>query len=706
MDKLLKDYSEYVSLFTDEVVGIIANSDCKTPRQILNICNDYITEYNIFVLKNKLTVDMITDEDLSYLMKYTILKIEYKEFFHRIHIDSELIENLEDYAKCRQSYDTIIEKPEFYGLLTQKTYNFLLKNYAILPTNYSYFYESQNDNSFAISKDLEEAILTRDFKYILENVENDRELISRIISYLKNSLIFDRKKNHWKTNIAPKLELIIQLLKKEKLSIEEINEYFNTLLKNDKLFPALIYNQVVDLDNILYFIKRYVSKYPKQNSFKQKLLDGLTENNFKNYTQNIKIVTAKIFNEIPFDELNDEQIAYFENYISSIINNQEYKNEPYSLIFNSNNSIYISSSQYSNILANTNHNDLDIIDPLLNSSKNKLLEEENNKLFNDYISFINKISQYIKNNNTLILIIQALLELKNLTNWETGISNLKLNITIEEECKELYNNIFKIVLLTDNFSLQEILLSLRNQNNIRLIIDLLKNTKCPPHLEDFDKKLISRFSNDEFKTFIDYPISLYEKYEDYENWLNQHLFSYRTDILLYFYSMLSNPDDRESLIEYTLEQNLSFAQKIEFSIFYETEITRYQQLLQKHVSILELCEIAKNTNALEYFKMCITKIIEVISTKENIIEAEMIQIFNLIDDGRITNNEKKEILMAIGINKTTNDNLLKIYQNINCIGRVPKAIEDIRSYLIENGLIEYKKHNTKKSKVRKKEKIK
>ena len=32
--------------------------------------------------------------------------------------------------------------------------------------------------------------------------------------------------------------------------------------------------------------------------------------------------------------------------------------------------------------------------------------------------------------------------------------------------------------------------------------------------------------------------------------------------------------------------------------------------------------------------------------------------------------------------------------------------EDIRSYLIENGLIEYKKHNTKKSKVRKKEKIK
>lgn len=695
MDKLLKDYPDYSELFTDDAIAVIANSDCKTPRQILNICNNYITEYNLFILKNKLDTSNIKSEDLSYLMKYTVLKINHKTLFNRIHIDSELIEKLEASARYRDLYDNVIKNVEFKDWLSQTSYNFMLKNYAILPTNYSYFYESQNDNSFSIDKSVEDAILTEEFNTIIEKIENDGNLLEQIISYLKKSLIFNIEKNHWKTQISHKVQLIIHLLKNEFLSIEQINSNFDFLLRNDKLFTELFYTQIISVDEFTYFISCYITKYPKKNKFIQKLFFGLVNKRFNVSAQEELLISSKIFNAFPIDDSNDELVQYFDKYIESIFNNRNFKNEPFNKIFSSKNGKFISDARLVSFLTNTTSNDISVISPLLLCGKNKLLVSDSDSLMYNYISFINRVTSALKETAKIVEITEFLLELKDHAYWKSRITSLNINITIEEECERLYNSIFNLIKITNNNSLKNILLSLKNQKNKNVVVNLLKNTQSSSSLIEFTKSFISRFNDEEFINHMDFLVDLYENGIEYEGWINQYLYANKKDLIIDFYSKLKNPDKREVFINYIIGQNLTFDQKINFISLYQTDNNRYDDLLNRHSNISELCKIAINTTTPSYFDKCILKLVDVVNSKGNIIDSEIINIEALMNSDIISSSQKQSILMSIGITKATKENLFKIYNKTFKTKRIPEECKIIESFLIEAGLVESTRKKSK-----------
>ncbi len=696
MDRFLKDYSEYAELFTDDSIAVIANSDCKTPRQILNICNNYITEYNLFILKNKLDVSNLNNDDLSYLMKYTVLKINHKDLFNRIHIDSELIERLELAAQHRDYYENVSEKYEFKNWLSKTTYNFMLKNHAILPTNYSYFYESQNDSSFSIDKSIENAILIEDFNIIAENLEKDSNLLEQIVSYLKKSLIFNIKKNHWKTQISHKFQLIIYLLKNNFLSIDQVSSNFDFLLRNEKLFSELFYTQINSLDDLIYFTKCYIIKHPKKNGFKDKLFLGLTAKRFKVTEKDELVIASKIFNNILIDESNKELIQYFDNYIESIFNNKDFDKEPFNQIFCSQNAIHISDTKLISFLTNTITSDTTIISLLLLCAKNRLLISDDDNLMYNYIAFINRITSNIKDTDKITKITEYLLELKDHVHWNSRITELNINIIVEEECENLYENIFNLVYITNNNSLKNILLSVKNPKNKNVIVDLLKKNQNSSTLLEFTKSFISNFSDEEFIIYIDYLLSLYENSDEYRSWLNQYLFTYKKDIIIDFYSKINNPNNREILINYIIGQNLTFEQKIKFITLYQTDNARYDNLLNGHSNISELCNIALNTHKSTYFNKCILKLVEVVASKGNIVDSEINAIELLMDSELIDSQQKQNILVSIGTIKATKENLFKIYKKTFKSNRIPKKCKIIESFLIENDLI---KSDRKKVKV-------
>jgi len=699
IDKLLNDFADYRTIFTDEALGIIANSDSRTPRQIINICNNYITEYNLYMLKNEIKDTQVESEDLSYLMKYSIIKINHKELFSRIHIDSDLIKKLENFANRKIKYDRVIKEFEFVGWLNEVSYEFLQKTYAIKPTNYDLFYSSQNSSSFAIDKDLEKSILTRNFHYFDKLAKEDNELIEKLISYLKKSLIYNKNKNQWKTVIAPKMELIIHLLKNGQITIEQVEENLSLLLKDRSFFSELIYSQVINFEDSLYFITNYILQYPKRWEFKEKTLFGLTNNSFKDEPMSVETIASKIFSSINIEEFNETQQEYFNKYIDSIVNKQIFKQLPFSNIFKSINAIHINSNSFVNIMNYTNYNDKDILATVIYSVKNKLLDIEDENLFSSLIQFVNKISPNTRDVNVFHTFFDSLLELKEYKNWNARISSTTISIIEEYQDINLYRKIFEILLLQDNSHLRTILLNLTDYDNKKQIIEMIDaSEELSPQLITFSKEFIKKLNNDEFEKFSQQLVSLYETSQVFEDCINQNLFNEKQDRILYFYSKLNKPEDKEILINYMVSQNLNFNQKLDLISLYETEIERYNSMIEPYNNINELKEIFNVTQKKEYYKLAFNKIISTIITKANLVQTDIDLINELVISEKLTPTERTKLLCAVGTGKTTPDNLFSIYSKIDKIIGKTDEVEIIKSLLIENGYIEKEKTNVKKEK--------
>lgn len=700
VDKLLTDFPEYRAIFTDEAIGVIANSNVRTPRQIINICNNFITEYNLFVLKNKFDGDVnVSKEDLSYLMKYSIIKINHKELFSRIHMDSDLIKKLESFANRKIKYESVIKEFEFIEWLDVDSYEYLQKTYAIKPSTYDSFYSSQNVSSFAIDKNLEKSILMRDFPRFDKLAKEDDDLIEKLMSYLKKSLIYNKNKNQWKTVIAPKMELIIHLLKNGSITIEQVEDNLNLLLKDRSFFPELIYKQVIDFSDSLYFIQEYISKYPRRLNFKGQLISGLVNKNFAAEPMSEETIAAKVFSSINIEEFDETQQEYFDKYIEGIINKQIFKESPYSDIFNSINSEHITSKSFENIMNYTSYNDKEILCSVIYSVKNKLMNFEDENLFNSIIQFINKISSNTRNIDVFHIIFDSLLELKDFENWNRKITSININIVEEYQDVNLYRKTFEILLLQDNSYLRNILLNLNDINNKKQIIKMIDETEeLSSQLISFSQEFIKRFTNDEFETFSKHLVSLYESSQEFENWINHYLFSEKHDKILFFYSKLNKPEDKEILIEYVISQNLNFNQKIDLINFYETEITRYNNLIEPYNNLNELKEIFSNTEKKEYYKLAFNKILLIVSSKANLVQAEVDLIKEITDSEKLTPTEKTKLLCAVGTNKTTPENLFAIYEKIDKIVGKTDEVEIVKSVLIENNYIKSKKVTIKKEK--------
>lgn len=136
IDNIIKEKEEYKDLFTKEVIDLLLLIDNNRPKHILFMMNHFITEYNLFSLKN----NKIDEKELVYLMKYTILKVNYKDLFKRSFEDVNIIKKLEGYASKNTSYEDVITDKDFQLWLFVEAYEFLLKANDVKPDDYNKYY--------------------------------------------------------------------------------------------------------------------------------------------------------------------------------------------------------------------------------------------------------------------------------------------------------------------------------------------------------------------------------------------------------------------------------------------------------------------------------------------------------------------------------------------------------------------------------------
>lgn len=703
VDTLLNDFSNYKALFPNTTIDIISKSNCKTPRQILYICNSYITEYNLYVNKNKLKPNDIQEEDLNYLMKYTILKINFKDLFNRIHLDIDIIRRLEFLAKGRNSYKDSAQKE--FAWLEEEQYNFLLRTYSVIPNKYSLFYSNQNSETFKIDSDLENAIYERNFEKLSNYMATSDKEKKEIMSYLSKSIIYEMSKGLWETSITSKLELVIYLLqqRQEVITIEEVNSSLDTLIKNDRLFDEIIYKKRTSLDNAIFFINTYVDKYKNKFDLKNKLLKGLV-NKYFGYTPEEELISSsKIFIEIEMDKLSEQENHFFSNHIDLITNSQAFKQEPHSRIFSSKVSKYIKDGQFIVILNNTSQNDSNIFKGLIDCIDKKFEDNVDNGLFSTFISFVNRISPYVNDKNTFKEIFELLRKYKDNQSWPLNIPNLNISIPNEAVCPDLYKSVFEVLLNINNTSLTNVLLNLRIKENKDIIMSsILDINDFKAYLTLFIQSFIANMTNEEFGLYIADMTKLYSKTDNnFKVWFRQHLLNQRQNHVVIFYENITNHEEKEEYINDILSKPLTPEQDIVFIDLYESDLTRYESLLLKSDSLQVLEKTLNNTDKAIYKNMASKAIIDKIDCKNSIINDEVDVVCRLLSSSIVTPSNKKKILSLIVVNKMNPTDLRKTYESIDKSFYSTNEYAVLESLLIENGSIDSRKATSKNHKASK-----
>lgn len=695
VDKLLLNEKGYSSLFPNESIDIIAKSGCKTPRQIINICNDYITEYNLFILKNKIELKDISKDDLNYLMKYTILKKYHKVLFNETHLKTDIIRQLEKYCTLRKDYDTVKEQ---YLWLKQDTYLFLRKTSVILPSNYDYFYSSQSKDDFEIDETILNAIQSEEYELVNSTIKNNQLKKEEFLKYMKKSIMYDKNRALWKINIAPKMRLIIYLLKEKTITIEEIDENLDFLIKDSYYFENLIFNREIDIEQIIDFINIVSQKFSKKYGLKTKLISGLVSKKFKFQQEEELDIISLIFSKLDINKLSDLQEDYFIVHMDKIVSNQKFKNSPHSDIISSKLKSYITVAQIKKMFDYTNNNDTQIYKNLVNLVKNLSNDLIDNELVVKFINFINRVYTYIKDETIFYNIFEIFYENKDNPLWSRNISTLN----ISSISKDYYNcETIKIIInlyeIFGNNNLKSILLSLCSNENVSLILNNInEKDEINNNLNSLIKDVINKITITEFEENINIIAKLYCILDSsYKNWFNQVAYSKFADYLEIFYNKLSNHEDKELFADYIVNLNMNFTQRLNRINFFTTSDERFNKILDGQNELTNLELILNKTNNSHYKNITISKMAGIIEGKASIINHDLTTIINIMGNNDITLQNKKILLVSLGVQKTNPTDLRKIYDVLNPSVTIKKEYDAIESILSEHNLLDEKLQSNK-----------
>lgn len=688
VDKLLVDESEYFSLFTNDAIDVIAKSDCKTPRQIINICNDYITEYNLFVMKNTLNSNYITKEDLSYLMKYTILKKYHKDLFSRTHMNIDIIKRLDFYAATRTQLN---QAKKEYDWLTEKTYLFLRKTSDIKPINYAYFYSSQSKDDFEIDNDTLSAIQSQEYEKIGEMMTVDSKK-EQILKYLNKSIMYEKNKGLWKLSISPKVRLIIYLLKNELLLLDEVDKFFDFLIRDSDFFRELILTREIDIDDSIDFINKISEKYNKKYQLKNKLLDGLTSGLINTNEENKMEIISKIFAYMKLDKLNNEQQNYFIVHIDNLINNNKYKLSPHVEIFKSDLKKYITSNQVKQLLDNTSANDNTVFIHIIELVKNLPADDIDNELINKFISFINRVYLNADCDEFFIDIFTIIDEKRDEEKWKNYIGNLNINSISEEHLDfQLCDLLFTIFKYLGYQNIKNLILSINTKEHKKYIYNKIMSEKeLNEYLILLAKDMISRMSGNEFNENIPNTALMYKKVTiENKSWLNQYINANYPDSLEQFYNELLTHEDKENLAEYIVNLPLMFEQKLYKVKFFMTSNDRFNKLISEQNDLIKLESVINKTDN-HYRNLTVNKISNVIDGKSSIVNDDLESVIRILNNNQLSLQNKKQILISLGVNKNNPSDLKRIYDVLEYSATIKREYGTIRAVLSEYGLIENK----------------
>lgn len=687
VDKLLMDEKDYKDLFTNEAVDIIAKSDCKTPRQIINICNDYITEYNLFILKNKINPTQINKEDLSYLMKYTILKKYHKDLFKTIHINTDIIKNLE---QSSLDHNNLAEFRKYYSNLQEETYLFLRKTPSILPSNYDYFYSSHSKDDFDIDEEILDAIQTEQYEIVNNIIKNNEIKKLDFLKYMMKSIMFEKNKSLWKTSIASKMRLIIYLLKENTITIEEVDENFDFLMNDNDYFDNLVFNREIDLMDAIYFINLISLNYSKKYKMKDKLLKGLINKKILTKGDSELDIASIIFGELEINKLNEIYKGYLIAHLDKLINNQSFKVLPHCKLLSSDSSKYITVDQIKKILDYSTGNDNEIFSDIINLVKTVPENSMDNDLVVRFIRYVNKIYSNIKDEITFLNIFKLFYNNKEKSEWINNLSMLSINNISEQYLNyETIDMLIELFEISNNSNIKNILLSLSIDEKYNYIFNKITTKKdINNNLVGIIKDFITRMSSIKFEQKISELSKLYGKLDNtYKNWFNQIITSNHSQLCDQFYKKLILHEDKEAFAEYIVNLNLDFNGKIRKINFFTTSNERFQKILNNQNDLSNLETIFNNVKDQHYRNIVIDKIANVIEGKSSIINNDLEIFVKLIKNENITLQNQKTLLIALGVYKTNPNDLKKIYDSLKLCSTIKKQYLAIESILLEHNLI-------------------
>lgn len=690
VDKLLLNEKGYYDLFPNEAIDIIAKSGCKTPRQIINICNDYITEYNLFMLKNKIDLENISKDDLNYLMKYTILKKYHKELFNTTHVQTDVIKQLENYCIIRKDFDAVKEQ---YSWLKQDTYLFLRKTSVILPSNYGYFYSSQSKDDFEIDETILNAIQSQQYETVNDIIKNNELKKQEFLKYMKKSIMYEKNKSLWKTSIAPKMRLIIFLLKTGTITIEDIDENFDFLIKDGYYFDKLIFNREIDIEEIIDFINIISQKVPKKYNLKQKLINGLVDKKMQFKQQDELETSSIIFSQLNIDKLTVLQRDYFIQHMDKIISNQSFKNKPHSDMISSKLRRYITSEQMKKMFDHTNTNDVQIYSDLVILMKNLSEDVTDNDLVMKFISFVNRVYSYIKDEIIFQNIFEIFYDNKDKQLWNQKIATLNINTIANDYCNyETIQMIIDLYELNGSSNLKNILLSLSlNEKKSFVLNRIIEKETINNNLISLLKEFINKINSTEFEQNLDSIAKLYCELDvTYKNWFNQTIYSKFIDYLEKFYNKLSTHEAKELFADYIVNLNMSFNQKVNKISIFTTSDERFNKILDGQNELTNLELILSKVTIPHYKNVVISKIANIIEGKASIINNDLNTFINIMKDTEITLQNKKILLNSLGVQKTNPSDLKKIYDALDVSQTIKKEYIAIEAVLAEHNLLDDK----------------
>lgn len=685
VDKLLVDEDGYSDLFTNESVDIIAKSGCKTPRQIINICNDYVTEYNLFVVKNHLNVDDIQKDDLSYLMKYTILKKYHFDLFTKIHINIDIIKRLENSAFSRLLYDNVKNS---YPWLNSASYNFLRKTYAIMPTDYAYFYSSQSKDDFYLDEDILDAIQSREYEKVNQLLVDSNKKDS-ILKYMKKSIMYEKNKNLWKTSIVPKVNLLIFLLKNETLTSDDINLYLDFLLKDDDFLPKVIFSLDVSIEDSIKFVNIMSDKYEKKYNLIEKVINGLITSRFE-FNDDDKLESiSKVFSELNIIQLNDDQNKFFVEHFDNVLKSYIYSEIPHINIFKSNVKKYITADQIKRIIDSVSVDENNIFECLVNLFIDMPKDKMDNNLFGSFINFVNRIYPKAESKEFFVNLFEYLYDNVKDDPLKIYIERINVNKIPEE-----YTDFHLCDLLIDLYnitcvnSLKNLILSVNVKENKEYIYNrLINESQYNENIILLFKDLINKMSEEDFEENVSKITKFYERAnEDFKNWLNQIIYSNYFKLAENFYNELSNHENKDYFSEFVVNLPLSYEQKIEKIKIFMTSNDRFYKIIdnQNELSRLEkLLELINN----HYKTIVVNKITNIIEGKSSIINDDLEAVIKMLENEELSLQNKKSVLSSLGVQKTNVEDLKRIYEVLPNSSTIRKEADIIRSILIEQGVL-------------------
>ena len=636
INRILEEYPEINMLVSPNSKSIIINSVINTPREIIKVLNDYVTEYNILLNKND--EEFVKNEkNRNYLMKSIILKRMYYDFYKLAFC------NLEKFIKIERNPSLDDEYKSYNNC--EELNSFLTINRSIIPTNYNSFYQNQGIKSYnQIPFGIKEAIMKQDIRTIMDYKEK-----SKIIDYYIN--IFDDITNgFWNPNILNKYITLIELNKNNYFDEEELNKIMNSwqpVFSNEQFYNLNSEHvDIIGYENELMF----GSTIYKNDTFSLKILDCIKDNTykFKNESEKYEKLSQWITTNNGIS-LNEDYTELVNSYCEYLLNNNLFSDSKYlEILFGKN----IKIIKIENLKQFINKNsDNEIVLNLINNIKENQIND--NQIINELIDWL-KINQ-LTDINVIILAVNYLID-NNINITDIIINNISIDEPIDAEkikdimSKYIDRNIY-------NGSLFNILKSITRKDIVKKILSNLtndipdNNTNYINHFNDYFFSLTYEIKKDNLH-IIEKVIN---KYNNYEEKILKKIIN--DNLLEDYYKNLKTPESREHLIEKSMEllQN-DFDKQIENVFVYESSSNRMKNLMSNHTSINDYVLIINKMKKKSMKTKVVKELIEFLNEKDNITDEE-IKIINTLD---INKADKEKIVEILCSKETINKNLINL----------------------------------------------